>query len=301
MPGAPPRWVGELFAPILGVLICNVMWLSPMNGVLEARRKRDLGSLNPIPFAVTVCNCVGWVIYGCMRRDYYIFWANSPGLVLGCFYSLSSLVLLNRKRSDVMRYNIMTAILIFSASFWCFMAMIACIVFDDSAQSKEQGIVFIGTLGMAFGLCYYISPLSSMLQVIRKRDSSSLSTPLIATSFCNALLWVVYGYLAKGDIAIWLPNAVGVALCTFQLIMKVVLPSKLPMAAAVAADELTQDDSVKLEISLAGGDGMSGATGTVESPLHASPNGYFMGLSPYEEEEGPEVAGGRDGELYAKC
>ena len=40
---------------------------------------------------------VGWSMYGCMKRDYFIFWGNMPGLVLGLFYAISVLPFLCKK------------------------------------------------------------------------------------------------------------------------------------------------------------------------------------------------------------
>jgi len=234
--GNSPSWVTEVFCPTLGTIICNVMWLSPLSAVLESRKKRSLGKLNPIPFAITVANCVAWTMYGCMRRDWFVFWSNSTGLCLGIFYSLSSLALLNLKKADVLRFNIMTALLVGSAVFWCLMAMVACIVYNDDPASREQGIRFIGTIGMAFGLAYYVSPLSTLLTILRTRDSSSLYLPMIVTSFFNALMWVIYGFVAKNDVALWLPNAAGCILCTLQFGFRLTIPAAGVKYATVESD-----------------------------------------------------------------
>jgi solute carrier family 50 (sugar transporter) len=228
-------WSTNIGAPALGTVICNVMWLSPMSAILAARRKRDLETLNPIPFAVTVCNCVAWTMYSCMRRDYFIFWSNGTGLCLGLFYSLISLVLLSRRRKDEGLLSIMLGLMLSTAIFWCLMAMIACIVYADDTSSKEQGINFIGTLGMAFSLAYYASPLSVMLHVLKSKDSSTLYMPLILSSLVNAIMWVVYGYVAKNDINIWVPNAVGVALTSFQVLLKLSYTSR---PSALAGDQI---------------------------------------------------------------
>ena len=267
MGGVPPPWVLEILAPTLGVIICNIMWLTPARAVWRAAQKRDLGTLNPVPYAVTVCNCLGWVIYGCMRRDYFIFFANFSGLICGVGYSLSALVLLQRKKIDAFRFNMMFWGLMATAAFWGLMGMIACIVFDDDPASREQGIVFIGVLGMGFGLLYYTSPLSTLLKIVRQRDASSLYLPLIVTSFLNASLWVVYGF-AKRDTAIWLPNVVGMALCTVQFLIKVLIPAtKFPLPAAL--------DVSKEDVDAIGR--------TVESPLFAeSRHGDYF--APAEED-----------------
>jgi solute carrier family 50 protein (sugar transporter) len=211
-----------------------------MSAVLAARRKQDLEMLNPIPFAVTVCNCVAWTMYSCMRRDYFIFWSNGTGLCLGLFYSLVSLTLLSRRKKDEGKLSLMLGLLLSTAMFWCLMAMISCIVYTDDVASKEQGIVFIGTLGMAFSLAYYASPLSTILHVLKTKDSSTLYMPLILSSLVNSIMWVVYGYVAKNDLNLWVPNAVGVLLTSFQALLKFIYPS---MSSSAASDKIPAPSS----------------------------------------------------------
>jgi hypothetical protein len=55
-----------------------------MKTILEARRTRELGPLNPFPFVVANYITIGWTIcksviyvYGCLTRNHFIFWAFS--------------------------------------------------------------------------------------------------------------------------------------------------------------------------------------------------------------------------------
>ena len=43
-------------APSVGAVICNLMFLSPLSSVLRARKGRELGYLNPIPWVAIVGN-----------------------------------------------------------------------------------------------------------------------------------------------------------------------------------------------------------------------------------------------------
>ena len=86
------------------------------------------------------------------------------------------------------------------AFFWAYIAMICFIVMDDSSESRFNANSIVGSLGCACGLCYYASPLSTMMTVIRTRDSSSLYLPLILTNLVNALMWVFYGFFGVYDV-----------------------------------------------------------------------------------------------------
>lgn len=50
--------------PGLGAAISLAMYGSPVSAVLKAQSKASLGDLNAVPFAVTVANCVVWLVYG---------------------------------------------------------------------------------------------------------------------------------------------------------------------------------------------------------------------------------------------
>lgn len=44
-------------------------------------------------------------------------------------------------------------------------------------------------------VCFFAAPLTSLVHVIRVKNSESLPLPLIATSFFVSLQWLIYGVL----------------------------------------------------------------------------------------------------------
>lgn len=70
------------------------MFGSPLKEVLSARARSDLGALNPVPWVTAYMSCVGWTIYGCFKRDVFVFLANAPGMCLGLFFSITAISLL---------------------------------------------------------------------------------------------------------------------------------------------------------------------------------------------------------------
>jgi solute carrier family 50 (sugar transporter) len=205
------------------------MWASPLRAILQVRKAGSLGSLNPIPFGITghtsavlpllfflVMNCIGWVMYGILRRDYFIFFSNIPGLVLGLFYSLSSISALSISGSekDLSLRLTLETLLIGSVFVWGMVGMIVGVSLPP--ELFESGIVTIGFLGCGCGLAYYISFLTTMAEIVRTKDSSTLYFPTLLTNLTNATLWVVYGSAIQ-DPVIWLPNLLGAALSVLQI------------------------------------------------------------------------------------
>ena len=84
--------VVEWVAPMIGVLIGNVMWASPLPDILEARKTGDIQQLNPLPWACSFSNCLAWTYYAKVIRpaNYFIFFGNIFGVGLSLFYILSA-------------------------------------------------------------------------------------------------------------------------------------------------------------------------------------------------------------------
>ncbi len=44
--------------------------------------------LNPLPMVAIWANCTAWLVYAYMKADYYVFFANEPGLLLGIYMTI---------------------------------------------------------------------------------------------------------------------------------------------------------------------------------------------------------------------
>lgn len=219
--GGVPFWVVSLLIPCIGLVICYIMWVAPAKAVMEVRRSESMGTLNPIPFPVTMMNCIGWVVYGCMIRDYFVFFANFPGLLLSTFYMLTTYPLANKIDREKME-----AIILVGFTFWGSVGFIAGAIFGVSDAQRVAAAQFVGYLACFFALGYYSAGLSKFVEIIRERDSSSLHFPSILTNLTNALLWTIYGWFAVNDINLYLPNGVGVILSVIQLIFAMIFPRR---------------------------------------------------------------------------
>lgn len=71
-----------------------------------------------------------------------------------------------------------------------------------------------------------MAPLSTLLQVLMQRDSSSLVLALSIMNTLNGLLWATYGIVALSDPFVWVPNAFGATLGVIQIFLKLSIPSK---------------------------------------------------------------------------
>jgi uncharacterized protein with PQ loop repeat len=163
-------------------------------------------------------NCIGWVLYGILRKDFFIFFSNIFGLILGLFYSLTAIAALSasngKDQSDIFLRQLLEMMILGSVTVWSMVGLVVGVILPS--ELTENGIFAIGILGCGCGLAYYGSFLSTMSQVIKTKDSSSLYLPTLFANLSNASLWVIYG-VAVLDPVIWSPNFLGATLTIIQI------------------------------------------------------------------------------------
>lgn len=157
-----------------------------------------------------------------MKQDYFIFLSNCTGIVLGVYYCLSSIIVLNKRKGDGDEElcHTLELIVIFAFTFWIGVLFLLGLVFNNSVYDSTNASL-VGIIGCLCGLAYYVSPLSTLADVIKTKNSVSLYRPVLFTNLCNAFMWVVYGFLGNHDPLVWGPNLIGFLLTLFQLSLSV--------------------------------------------------------------------------------
>ena len=85
-------------------------------------------------------------------------------------------------------------------------------------SSESDRLVVAGVLANSILVVYYTSPLSTMFEVFRTRDSKSMHFPLVLCNCLNGVCWTSYG-IALDDWWIAAPNLFGSMLSLVQLCM----------------------------------------------------------------------------------
>jgi solute carrier family 50 protein (sugar transporter) len=94
-PDPDPRTIIlEYVCPALGCLMANLMFSAPYRDLRRAVQRGQLGDLNPTPWAFMLGNCFGWVTYGILIRNFWIYFANAPGFLLSIWLNLGAAKLL---------------------------------------------------------------------------------------------------------------------------------------------------------------------------------------------------------------
>ena len=175
---------------------------------------------------LALINAISWCMYAIMLEDYYIFIANSPGVVCGTYCVVSSLVIMGQEEKNAFssfHYQVLENILLGGIFFFLALGMVIGIAM--SSWEKNAKNLLVAVIANTSCVLYYGAPCSSMYTVIMTKDSSSLHLPMIFVNFLNAILWTVYGYFALNDLFVVVPNSIGLGLSVLQLCLITVYPA----------------------------------------------------------------------------
>jgi solute carrier family 50 protein (sugar transporter) len=76
------------------MVIANVMFSAPVQDFRASLGRGGLGDLNPTPWAFMLGNCYGWSLYGILRGNFFVFFANAPGFLLSIWLNLGAVKLI---------------------------------------------------------------------------------------------------------------------------------------------------------------------------------------------------------------
>jgi len=204
-------------------------------------------------------NSIVWTLYAILKHDYTILVPNFTGACAGIFCVYSFHMYSNPAASppaphvDVKYYAVSGTIIAFSL----LMALL-------------QHNNIIGSLGVVLAVILMGSPLATLRTVIETKSTVSIPFYTSLATWCNAFSWTLYGVIDAHDVMVWLPNAIGFILASFQMLLFLIFG--LPNNGEVAAG---QRDSI-LPRSLPGANTIemrSPAQDSIYTPIASSVHG----------------------------
>lgn len=204
--------------PIIGSILSILISASPYKGIKEAEKSQSLGTLNPYPFPIIACNNLVWMIYGFLIVNYFMF---VPNFIAGAFviiFTFKAVRLATPKVADRLLYVFLGFYL-----FILFGGMFSFIVMDGMELSKRR--LVIGIQAVIIQCILYTSPLTTLVRVVKERNSVYFYLPLTVTCLLNGLLWSIYGFVMN-DFFVAGPNLAGVFLSLIQILCCVIFPKR---------------------------------------------------------------------------
>ena len=235
-------------APILGFLLANVMFFASVPELQKYRKMNEWGSLNSHPYPIVVCNCIGWMMYGSVIKDSWVFVSNVPGLLVSVYALMIALTL--NARNEKKRGELEKMVLV-SCALLSVMGFVVGVVMHDGGDEKEGKKRFASGIFCNVVLAiYYASPLSEMRQIITERDASSLYWPMSVAITVNGFSWAAYGFALK-DWFLVSPNMFGGVLGVVQLAFLATFGKKNTKKKKM--NKSSSISSVKIELEERGG------------------------------------------------
>ena len=197
----------------------------PLPAVLQCRKDKSMGDVNPLPFALLLGNGMGWVIYGAATKNFFVFAGNIGAVGASLFYLLTAHTLTSSEKIRIQ----LEIIAVFFVLMWGIVGFTAAMMEDH-----QQSISIIGILGNVVVFFLFASPLSTFSKVIRTKNSSSINRPFAVCQVLNCIVWVAYGTATK-DFYLALPNVFGLIL-GFAQVFLILRYSALPDAVGSAGE-----------------------------------------------------------------
>ena len=148
---------------------------------------------------------------------------------MGLFYTISAVSLAvdsGSTEADSKR----TVQVIAGVAIGCLSLIMACggvQAFSTSMSSKQHELMW-GSAANLILIAFFSAPLSSLAHVLRTRCSATIyaNWPLSVVSTANSALWTAYGFAISRPF-VWAPNSCGCVLGVVQLLLCVLLPTKV--------------------------------------------------------------------------
>jgi uncharacterized protein with PQ loop repeat len=196
----------------------------------EVWREQSWGPKSPIPVLGIILNCTAWATYGIFTNQPAVIFCNSWGWVVGiigvCLFAKYAPNALERRRIG----------LYFVALISGELALFAAYGISSAPGFQAQAI---GYTACICTLLMFLAPLVSAAQIIKNRDSSPLSFPVVLGSEISSILWTTYGFIMSDPVII-IPNFVSTCIVFVQFVLYCAYPRKaasmeLPDASASQA------------------------------------------------------------------
>jgi solute carrier family 50 (sugar transporter) len=205
---AEPAWVGPAavsFLKVSPVLVCQVLWLSPLPTARTVIRRGSTEGLPPLGWFSMLANGFLWTVYGWTAGpDLTIIVPNVSGLLAGAGYSAIFM------RYDSGRFATRPYVMGLAAT-------LAAVTLVAIALPRAQAQRTLGLAGVAVCVAMFSGPLQVIRTVIATQSTRDLPFPTAVATVANCSLWLLFGALVRHDPFIWGPNVLGLGAGIAQL------------------------------------------------------------------------------------
>ena len=205
----------KIFFPCLGVILTNIFGLNILKSYIFNRQKLQ-HEYNEILFYCIIYNASGWVLYGVIIKDIFIFLSGISTIISSFGFIQIMYKYINQKK--LIYIEIISLI-----NLLYFLIIIFLLNFTHIKLYIIQNIV--GSICVFTTLSVNLVPLLIMKQVIRTHNTDLIYLPQAFINSINYLSWFIYS-LINYNVFLVITNSVCLLLCLFQIMVYSYVKSK---------------------------------------------------------------------------
>ena len=227
--------LADYVAPTIGCILSTFTFSAPINSLSSAIEAGSLGSLNPTPWAFMLGNILGWLAYSYITLDLFVFFANAPGLLISIWLNTGAMKLqyyeeLVKRSASTNEDDDAISVQTTKLNNCCQQStphelkvlkiiLVWVIILSTTSLVPVSGERMKFIVGVAVNInliFFYASPLSTIANVVRTKNSASIHFWTMTMNSTNAFFWCIYS-IAIQDIYILIPNGLGLFFGLFQV------------------------------------------------------------------------------------
>ncbi|CAL9106180.1 bidirectional sugar transporter SWEET16-like [Musa acuminata AAA Group] len=213
----------SFFVGILGNVISILVFASPIGTFWRIVKTKSTESFKGLPYITTLLSTSLWTFYGLLKPGgLLVVTVNGVGTVLQAIYIILFLIYApNDTRAKMAKLVGMLNVCFFGA----------VVVVTLLSVHASMRLLVVGFLCAALTVGMYASPMVAMSTVVKTKSVEYMPFFLSFFLFLNGGVWSIYSVLVR-DFFIGVPNAIGFALGSAQLVLYAVYRRKKPAAKA---------------------------------------------------------------------
>lgn len=216
---APPA---AFIVGVVGNIVSFMCFLAPLPTFYRVTKKKTTEGFQSIPYVAALFSAMLWIFYAYIKTgEFLIITINSIGCAIEIIYLVIYITYCPKKA----RVFTLRMILLLNFGGMCIIVLLTHLL----SKERAARIKLLGWICVVFSISVFVAPLSIIRVVIRTKSVEFMPFSLSLLLTISAMMWLAYGVLLK-DIFISLPNLVGIAFGTIQMVLYAVYRNYKPSA-----------------------------------------------------------------------
>jgi uncharacterized protein with PQ loop repeat len=237
------EWLSTI-VPAMGASLSIILWFSSLFAFLKAKKTGTIGKLNPYPYVFGLMNNIAWTIYSVILKNPFIYAANSIGVILNLYFTLTALVLLAKNEDERNKecYDKVEKFFIGCISFFVFLTLFIGVIKDLMTFESVSSCMQI--VSLILNIAYVLSLNGTIVEIVSTKDVSGIYIPFLLVNMANSFLWLFYGILGLNNVAIYGPNILCIICVSINIFLKVLWADNVGGVSSVRNTNINLESDV---------------------------------------------------------